>query len=248
MLHTFFVRVNFYRTWWFNSCRCGFSDASRLLWEMREVLHRLERGRERTAEDSERWWAVARSTTISKIQAASSANQGLSRLHLVVQRLSWIFYVCGGHGSCWNFVKKKRWHSIYLSSKCVTSCADTCVQICAYLNEHVIGQDHAKKVLSVAVYNHYKRIYHNRLHSAISSPTEAYSAVATADGRNTEILYKLSTSPARVLGTKGDCCIFWLSTNYIRLISVFEVVSFSPVHFVTAFILHFVFSGLAFFL
>lgn len=144
--------------------------------------------------------------------------------------------------------KKKRWHSIYLSSKCVTSCADTCVQICAYLNEHVIGQDHAKKVLSVAVYNHYKRIYHNRLHSAISSPTEAYSAVATADGRNTEILYKLSTSPARVLGTKGDCCIFWLSTNYIRLISVFEVVSFSPVHFVTAFILHFVFSGLAFFL
>lgn len=30
-----------------------------------------------------------------------------------------------------------------------------------YLNTHVIGQDLAKKVLSVAVYNHYKRIYHN---------------------------------------------------------------------------------------
>lgn len=30
-----------------------------------------------------------------------------------------------------------------------------------YLNKHVIGQDHAKKVLSVAVYNHYKRIYNN---------------------------------------------------------------------------------------
>ncbi|MFN2251416.1 MAG: ClpX C4-type zinc finger protein, partial [Anaerolineae bacterium] len=27
------------------------------------------------------------------------------------------------------------------------------------LNEYVIGQDHAKKVLSVAVYNHYKRIH-----------------------------------------------------------------------------------------
>ncbi|MCB1092261.1 MAG: ATP-dependent Clp protease ATP-binding subunit ClpX, partial [Verrucomicrobiae bacterium] len=26
------------------------------------------------------------------------------------------------------------------------------------LNHHVIGQDHAKKVLSVAVHNHYKRI------------------------------------------------------------------------------------------
>ncbi len=30
-----------------------------------------------------------------------------------------------------------------------------------YLDTHVIGQDLAKKVLSVAVYNHYKRIYHN---------------------------------------------------------------------------------------
>lgn len=34
-------------------------------------------------------------------------------------------------------------------------------QIYAYLNKHVVGQDHAKKVLSVAVYNHYKRIYNN---------------------------------------------------------------------------------------
>ncbi len=30
-----------------------------------------------------------------------------------------------------------------------------------YLDEHIIGQDDAKKVLSVAVYNHYKRITHN---------------------------------------------------------------------------------------
>ena len=28
----------------------------------------------------------------------------------------------------------------------------------SYLDEHVIGQEHAKKVLSVAVYNHYKRL------------------------------------------------------------------------------------------
>lgn len=34
-------------------------------------------------------------------------------------------------------------------------------KIFEYLNQHVIGQDHAKKVLSVAVYNHYKRIYNN---------------------------------------------------------------------------------------
>lgn len=31
-------------------------------------------------------------------------------------------------------------------------------EIKAYLDEHVIGQDEAKKVLSVAVYNHYKRL------------------------------------------------------------------------------------------
>ena len=34
-------------------------------------------------------------------------------------------------------------------------------EIKAYLDEYIIGQDDAKKVLSVAVYNHYKRIAHN---------------------------------------------------------------------------------------
>ena len=34
-------------------------------------------------------------------------------------------------------------------------------EIKAYLDEHIVGQDDAKKVLAVAVYNHYKRITHN---------------------------------------------------------------------------------------
>ncbi len=34
-------------------------------------------------------------------------------------------------------------------------------EIKEYLDEYIIGQDDAKKVLSVAVYNHYKRIAHN---------------------------------------------------------------------------------------
>lgn len=47
-----------------------------------------------------------------------------------------------------------------LSHTCYVSIV---VQIHSYLDRYVVGQDHAKKVLSVQVYSHYNRIHHNRL-------------------------------------------------------------------------------------
>lgn len=53
-------------------------------------------------------------------------------------------------------------------------------KIYEYLDKYVIGQEYAKKVLSVAVYNHYKRIYNNQPPpppSATKSTQEATSTV-----------------------------------------------------------------------
>ena len=51
-------------------------------------------------------------------------------------------------------------------------------KIYEYLNSHIIGQEKAKKALSVAVYNHYKRIYHN---IPVSKKTDKFSGDLAAD-------------------------------------------------------------------
>src|SRR6266571_5111477 len=45
---------------------------------------------------------------------------------------------------------------VYICDECIDLCKPT--EIYSFLNDYVIGQEQAKKVLSVAVYNHYKRI------------------------------------------------------------------------------------------
>ncbi|WP_310411279.1 ATP-dependent protease ATP-binding subunit ClpX, partial [Chamaesiphon sp. OTE_8_metabat_110] len=46
-----------------------------------------------------------------------------------------------------------------------------------YLDEHVIGQDEAKKVLSVSVYNHYKRLSYAQAKSANPTPQQPPTGV-----------------------------------------------------------------------
>jgi ATP-dependent Clp protease ATP-binding subunit ClpX len=46
------------------------------------------------------------------------------------------------------------------TGKMVRSELPTPKEICAILDEYVIGQEQAKKILAVAVYNHYKRLKH----------------------------------------------------------------------------------------
>ena len=75
--------------------------------------------------------------------------------------------------------------NVYICNECVVLCKDILVEddkidtkqgfeipkpseIFNYLDDHIIGQDHAKKILSVSVYNHYKRVQNPSKDIAIS--------------------------------------------------------------------------------
>ena len=76
-------------------------------------------------------------------------------------------------------------------------------EISEFLDEYVVGQDHAKKILSVAVYNHYRRVQYQQSSSGI--------------GRRDEV--ELAKSNVLLLGPTG-CGKTHLAQTLARMINV----------------------------
>ena len=109
-------------------------------------------------------------------------------------------------------------------------------KIYEYLNDHIIGQEPAKKALAVAVYNHYKRIYHNIpvnkkmdkvgksenfLFSLVIKKTKFQGPAEMAEqtGGRSLPTHRWESSPLPPLACRGVYCIItlacWSDISYV---------------------------------
>lgn len=97
-------------------------------------------------------------TEISKIQVCAFCGRSLDEVaHLIAGSSAYICDEC--IDVCNEIVaERKRLHGDSARPHHTGEDLPTPLEIKNVLDEYVIGQDHAKKVLSVAVYNHYRRI------------------------------------------------------------------------------------------
>lgn len=87
--------------------------------------------------------------------------------------------------------------------------------ITALLDQHVIGQSQAKKVLSVAVHNHYKRILHAQQQAARNGSAKKKIATALPDPNDVEI----EKSNVLLIGPTG-CGKTLLAKTLARILNV----------------------------
>ncbi|MHB1660587.1 MAG: ATP-dependent Clp protease ATP-binding subunit ClpX [bacterium] len=118
--------------------------------------------------------------------------------------------------------------SVYICDECISLCNDIIseeskpspaavkvenylykpVEIKAFLDNYVVGQERAKKVLSVAVYNHYKRIEHNLSFKNQEKPLNNKSGKNNADysisDKNNNIDVEMQKSNILIIGPTGS--------------------------------------------